>query len=242
MQRAPMPLGRPSAPTIGEKASTPVSTSTCLPSQFTPSSLSPVGSSSQISTLEVPCQPASSVLTTTMLYGAVGHHMARQGAVWCLNIASRSKRGIPLTGLPLDPGGKLLVPAAPDGSSSQRVRKTIVRRSREQLASLVPHGENTTKRTSSVWSLSWHRSRDGAFRVLFRSSSFQDGNRSRGPERAMSPGSWQEVRRGQSQDGGAKKINLLLPARDGFRRIAGVRIRLSCSQTSLPGASPSSLS
>lgn len=126
---------------------------------------------SQISTFEAPCQPASSVLTATVVYGATGHQMARHGAVWCTNAASRikSRSPMPVIAFPVQtPVGLLL--EAEEGCDALRgadcpvaeailalscleMREKInVRRSLEQLASLVPQGEKVTNRTSSVCS------------------------------------------------------------------------------------------
>mmetsp|Transcript_26805 Transcript_26805/g.85129 ORF Transcript_26805/g.85129 Transcript_26805/m.85129 type:complete len:232 (-) Transcript_26805:414-1109(-) len=221
MHLAFRPTGRPSEPSAARSLACSAKVSSLL-------------RISQISTFEAPCQPASSVLTTTMENGAVGHQMARQGAVWCVNTASRSNVGLASVVAPLlqlvPPSAGLLL------SPPQRSLNMTVRRSREQLARRVPQGEKTTKSTSSECSSNLKSNREGAFRTLFSSSCFQDRKRNGPPRLPHGPRegpAWPRPKRCESaQVGGARKENRLFPARDGLCRMAAVLFRRSCSHAS----------
>mmetsp|Transcript_63307 Transcript_63307/g.151009 ORF Transcript_63307/g.151009 Transcript_63307/m.151009 type:complete len:202 (-) Transcript_63307:694-1299(-) len=163
----------------------PMAASAAMASAISTSSSPSLVRISQISTFESLCQPASSVLTANMLCGDTGHHVARHGAVLCTNTASGSNVGSAHRLLRWQPEGDVEDDddgAAPSLQESPalvpyRTLKMTVRKSREQLASLVPHGEKTTYSTSSVCSVSRHSSLFGALLTLFSNSCFQVGNR-----------------------------------------------------------------
>mmetsp|Transcript_60118 Transcript_60118/g.131717 ORF Transcript_60118/g.131717 Transcript_60118/m.131717 type:complete len:121 (+) Transcript_60118:355-717(+) len=107
-----------------------------------------------------------------------------------------------------------------------------VRKSLEQLAKRVPHGEKTTNRTSSLWSVKRTSILDGACVTFFSNSFFhvdEPPQRGLAQDELEVPGSDLS---GQLS-GGARKENRLFPAKDGFCLIAGVLVRLSCSHTAL---------